>query len=126
MFHPFRRVAASLSHGGPLSRVWIAHVTFGGVLFGVLSLPSDGLALGLVPLFALAGVLSGAGCWRGSRRLVCAGVGVLIVAAWTRGLALWGTDQHGVGGNLIASFAWWWIAVALIWLLIAVAQRGVG
>jgi hypothetical protein len=131
------RIIRELAKGGPLSRVWVAFMSIGAMGVGVLSVPSTGAAVVLIPMFLVAGFLCLAGCFapyrprpdrhsmlRGRARIM-SGLALMMMSAWCRSLALWGTDQHGAGSQILATFVWWWIAVGCIMLMISVWARGV-
>jgi len=130
------RIVRELGKGAPLSRIWVAFAAVGATGCGILSVPSTGLAVALVPLFLAAGVLCLAGCFasrrhptpppllRGRTRIM-SGLALMTVTAWCRAIVLWGLDQRGAGAAVLASFVWVWIAAGCIMLMIAVWARGI-
>jgi hypothetical protein len=87
----------------------------------------------LIPLFLIAGLLILYGCAltprvKGDilhgRKVTVIGMGVMILASWTRGIALWGLDQQGAGSIFLATVVWGWITAGCILLLISVWTRG--
>jgi FtsH-binding integral membrane protein len=128
------RLIAILSKGGPLPRLWPIYIAFGAISFGFLSIPSTGAAIVLIPMFLMAGVAILYGCMVcprhnqpiSGRRLTVIGLALMVVASWTRGIALWGVGQHGAGSAILATVVWAWITVGCVFLLIAVWTRGLG
>lgn len=121
-----QRLISALSSGGPISRVWLGHVAVGALGVGVLSVPSVGPPVALIPLFLIAGVACAAACWQPKLiHTAVAGLGVFAMASWARAVALWGLSQGGVGSNVLASFVWTWIAGSGVLLMVSVWTRGV-
>jgi hypothetical protein len=129
-----KRIFHDLVQGGAISPVWPCYVSFGGIAFGLFSIPSTGGAIILIPMFLTAGAVIGCGMFtnflaKGNRRsqyMVLTGVALMILASWTRTIALWGIDQNGTGSNVLASIVWGWITIGCILLFIAVWMRGLG
>lgn len=128
------RIINTLSFGEPVTRLWFLFVGYGAIAFGLLSIPSEGLAILLIVLFILAGILCLYGCLISYKRdktlinaklFVSYGVILMIIASWTRGILLWGVSQHGVGSNFLASAVWLWITIECVFLLISVWKRGI-
>lgn len=109
----------------PIPAPWLVLYAIGAFQFALLSIPSAGLAILLVPCFAVSGATIAIGTWLRSGPIAALGLLALGVTAITRGFALWGIDQNGVGSNLIASFAWFWIAALSMLFALAVYYKGI-
>lgn len=127
------RIVEILTTGGTIPRLWILYFSFGAITFGMLSYPSHGAAIVLIPLFLLAGIFGIYGCWisyassnqlKSGEKAVNIGMSLMIVASWTRTVLIWGLTQDGLGSDILASIVWLWITVGALFLLIAVSQRG--
>lgn len=127
------RIVEILAMGEPIPRLWALYFSFGAITFGLESYPAEDVALLLIPLFILSGVANLYGCTiafkqdktlERSRKVVCIGMMLMIMASWTRGVLVWGLEQHGVGNRVLASTVWAWITVGSCFLLIGVWQRG--
>lgn len=115
----------SFMAGAPLARAWIGLVVVGATGVGVLSWPATGFPVLLVPMFLVGGVTTMVGVRLRSRRTISIGLLVTFLASWVRAVALWGLDQGGAGSKMLATFAWCWIAAAVLMLFMAVLRRGV-
>lgn len=111
--------------GEPLAATWLAALAAGAIAVGVLSWWSTWPQILLAPTFILAGVLSAVGAWRRSRVAGTLGLGVMVVASWSRAVALWGVDQRGAGSDYLASTVWLWLSLMCWVAMVAVARRGV-
>lgn len=127
------RIVEILALGEPIPRLWCLYFGFGAISFGMLSYPSRGAAIVLIPMFLLSGAANLYGCtisfnrdktFESARKIVIVGMMLMIMAAWTRGIVLWGLDVHGAGSKFITSVVWLWITVGSCFLLIGVWQRG--
>jgi hypothetical protein len=128
------RIVAILSLGESLPRIWAIYFGFGGVTFGMLSYPSKGTAVALIPLFLLSGVITLYGCTFAakrdktldlSRKIISYGLALMILAAWTRAILVYGLVQQTAGSQILASAVWIWITIGSTFLLISIWQRGV-
>ena len=120
-----------LASGGAIPRLWVVYFGFGAAAFGLLSFPSSGVAIVLIPLFLLAGLLIIYGClvaprreenFEKSRKYVMIGMVFMILASWTRGILVLGLEQPG--NDFLGSVVWLWITIGCIFLFIAVGKRG--
>lgn len=111
--------------GAPIHRSWVVYVGCGSTGVGLLSIPSYGPPIGLIPMFLLAAVLMAVGAAGRNRRSATSGLAVAAVAAWARAVALWGVGQHGAGSDVLATFVWIWIAVGAVLLAAAIGRRGI-
>lgn len=117
---------------GPLHVVWLVYTGIGAIFFGVLSVPSTGIAILLVPLFILSGIVievsAFIACSRDpekAQNIASVGLGILTFTAWGRGVALWGLDQEGTGSHVLASFVWSWLCVGFSIMLFGVRTKGI-
>ena len=126
-------IIADLSQGDPLPRIWVVYLGGGGLAFGIVSIPSTGIAVGLIPMFIAAGILCLYGCFvmeypgtEGirSKKTVASGMALMILASWTRGIVVWGLGQHGAGSDILATAVWAWITIGACFLFISVWTRG--
>lgn len=128
-----KRLIHSLAKGDPVSLIWPSYIALGGVLFGCFSIPSQGAAIVLIPMFLIAGLVIGSSMvahrWDNNkertRYLVVFGLALMILASWTRAISVWGIDQHGAGSNVLASVVWLWIVTGLILFTVVVWVRGI-
>lgn len=127
------RIVEILTTGGTIPRLWILYFSFGAISVGMLSYPSHGAAIILIPLFLSAGIFGVYGCWisyidnnkiKFGEKLVNVGMSLMVVASWTRAVLIWGLSQGDLGSHALASVVWLWITIGAIFLLIAVSQRG--
>lgn len=127
-----KRLIHNLAQGGALSPVWPCYVSFGGILFGLFSIPSTGGAIILIPMFLTAGAVIGCGmsihflaknkpC---GRYIVMIGLALMILSSCTRAFSLWGVSQDGAGSNVLAFLVWAWITVGCGILFISTWLRG--
>lgn len=127
-----QRLLRFLADGSAVSQIWPGYVSFGGIVFGLFSIPSSGGAIVLIPMFLTAGAVIGCGmivqvmsrdkpC---GRYLVQVGLALMILASWTRAISLWGIDQNGAGSNILASIVWGWITIGCGLLFISIWLRG--
>jgi hypothetical protein len=129
-----KRILHSLAQGGAVSPVWPAYVSLGGILFGFFSIPSDGGAIVLIPMFLTAGAVIGCGMVahfvnkqvQCGRYIVQMGLALMILASMARTFSLWGVSQNGAGSNILASLVWGWITVGCALLFICSWIRGLG
>lgn len=128
-----QRIIHGLAKGGEVSLIWPSYVSFGGITFGLFSIPSSGSARILIPLFLAAGVLIGSGVLfelsshdkARVSQLTLIGLSIMILAGCARAISLWGIDQQGAGSNVLASIVWCWITLGCVFLFVAVWLRGV-
>lgn len=127
------RIIDTLSLGEPLPRLWVLYFGTGSICFGLLSYPSSGTAKVLIPMFILSGLTNLYACvlsakrdptLESARKISFFGLGLMILASWTRAVIIWGVGQHGAGSTILASSVWLWITGGCAFLLIAVWQRG--
>lgn len=129
-----QRLIRALAVGEPLQRIWPIYIAVGAIMFSFLSVPSIGVAVVLIPLFAAAGVTILYGCTicprrdnrLAGRRMTSVGLAIMILASWTRAVLLWDLTQRGAGSNFLASAVWLWITAGCAALLISVWTRGLG
>lgn len=127
------RFIKRLSRGGPLNKVWLIHTAAGASVFGFFSIPSEGSAALLVPLFLTSSFMIFYGIlvcpMRNSERTVrivtVCGLGSMAVACWTRGIVLWGLDLGGAGSNILPTLVCVWISCGLVMLMVSTWARGV-
>lgn len=127
------RIVEILITGEGTPRLWVLYFSFGAITFGMLSYPSRGAAIVLIPLFLLAGIFGIYGCiispirnktLTAGEKQVNIGMSLMIVASWTRAVLVWGITPNNLGVNILASVVWVWITIGAVFLFIAVSQRG--
>ena len=120
-----RRFVISFFSSAPIPGAWLIVYALGAFQFSLLSIPSEGIYLLLIPLFALAGIFLAAGAWFKKCKWGLAGLIVMMFSSVFRAIGLWNIDQNGVGGNFIASSVWFWIAFVSFIFALALAYKGV-
>lgn len=110
--------------GDPVDRVWVGYVGVGSAGVGLLSIPSSGPPLVVVPIFIGAAVATLVSSIRRSCPWGVVGLVLATLAGWIRAAALWGVDQNGAGASILATFVWLWIAGGTALLAVALAARG--
>lgn len=111
--------------GEPMAAAWLVGWSAGATVFGFLSCWSRWPEVLLAPAFLAAGVLTAVGARCRHRAAGTLGLGVMVIASWSRAVALWGIDQHGAGSDYLASAAWVWISLMCLIAMVVVARRGV-
>jgi hypothetical protein len=126
-------IVDNLAKGGAIPRLWILYFSFGAITFGMLSYPFEDAAFILIPMFLLAGIFGLIGCLvvprydptlKASEKYVNIGMSLMVVASWTRAILIWGLSPKGLGNSLFGSVVWVWITIGALFLLIAVAVKG--
>lgn len=128
-----KRFIRHMAKSGPIPVVWVFYISLGATLIGLFSIPSQGSAIVLIPMFLTVGAVTTFGiilrCIPGhrecSRYVVVVGLALMILASWTRAISLWGVDQGGAGSNILATLVWGWITLGCVLLFIAVWMRGI-
>ena len=109
----------------PVEKQFIVGIVGFASSLAIASIPSRGSALMLIPLFALAGVLTTIGLLAKRVMMVQFGLIFFAMASGGRCIAVLGIDQHNAGGNYAASVTWGWIMVFDLLLFDGVSERGI-